>query len=205
MFKFAKAEYNCEICRDTGVVDVDRDGVHIGVKACFCQMRRAKVEHFGELFEIKTLENYEGRNASMREAKGYISRHIDKSFYVFGGVGLGKTHLLAAIYEKLYDSGKWQSSIIYKESALLDAVRTGGLLEKIRGYTTFFIDDLGKIKLAPWECEALFNFYDDVYRFEKQVIISSNYSLPEIGEYYGGAITRRIEERSEIIEIKGAK
>jgi DNA replication protein DnaC len=198
-------DYNCAACRDCGYIDVFVAGVHTGVAHCKCSLRKFKIKYFGELFADKTLENYEGRNASMKDAREFILKNPNKSFYIFGQVGLGKTHLLAGIYEKMYFTSNWTTTGIFKESALLEAVKTQGLISRVREYTGFIIDDLGKVKLAPWETEALFNFYDDIYRFEKQIIISSNYSLQEIAKYYGGAIARRIEERSEIIEIKGGQ
>jgi len=200
------ANYKCAACSDSGYIEVfNPQGVKLGIAPCKCELRRAKIRKFGDLFADKSLENYEGRNASMREAVGYIRRHIGESFYIYGDVGLGKTHLLAGIYDKLFKGNQWQTTGVFKENALLNAVKTENLIARVRDYTGFIIDDLGKVKLAPWETEALFNFYDDVYRFEKMVVISSNYSLQDIAAYYGGAIARRIEERATIIKIEGGK
>jgi len=194
--------YNCNLCSDTGYILTKTAAGNDALAPCRCTMRATKRRLFGDLFESKTLDNYEGRNASMREAVRYLKKTPAGSFFIYGDVGLGKTHLLAAIFEENYTSGRWLSSTILTETQLVDSIKSGAIREKLNEAATFYIDDIGKIKIANWDIEALFNFYNDVYRYNIGLVISSNYSLNDLAEIYGGAITRRIEERCEILKIE---
>ena len=195
--------YECALCGDTGYIPELRGSCSY-VKPCKCLFRKAKAKHFGELFKDKTIENYEARSDSMQKAKEAILKSPDSSFYIYGNVGLGKTHLLAGIYELTYDTNEWVYCKIYTESELsklLESREHPDILSK--GYTRIvFLDDIGKIKLLEWQIEKMFTFYNDIYRFNIQLIVSSNYSLEDLAKYYGGAITRRIEENTTILQIK---
>jgi DNA replication protein DnaC len=193
--------YKCQICGDTGTKIVTKNNKDYAMP-CFCVLRQKKARLFGAIFEDKTLDNYEGRNASMREAKRRMKNSPDKSFYIYGNVGLGKTHLLAGLFDLFFEDGRWTETIILTETQLKEAMKRTDDRINLQQSTTVMIDDLGKIGLADWEIQSTFNFYNDVYRYDLQLVISSNYSLEQIAEIYGGAIARRIEERCEIILIK---
>jgi DNA replication protein DnaC len=188
-------------CGGTGYIHNEHDGYSY-VKACRCLMWRAKAKNFGELFQDKTIQNYEERSEYMRIAKQKILNDPDKSYFIYGQVGLGKTHLLAGIFELLYESGEWANTRVFTETQLSEEIKKGLNIFHDHLIQVVILDDIGKIKLADWEREKMFNFYNDIYRYNIQLLISSNYALQEISDIYGGAIGRRIEERCELIEIK---
>ena len=200
--------YKCPICNDIGYRQAKTPSGNEAVAPCICLLRRIKRTFFGDLFEEKTLDNYEGRNASMREALRLIKRNPEGSFYIYGEVGLGKTHLLAAIYEKYYSSGLWLETAILTETQLIECIKDGSIREKLKSKRAFIIDDIGKIRVADWQIEMLFNFYNDVYRYENIIVISSNYTLQELSGtaeekgIYSPAIARRIAERCTILQIQ---
>ena len=198
--------YKCDKCNDSFYISFEDRGYSY-IKPCDCYYDAMVEVQFGSYFRGKTLENYEGRNSSMIKAKEIITGSINDSFFITGAVGLGKTHLLAGIYLNLLKTRRSGEMLVFTELQLLNKLITNEkeAQEEVRNlgnYKTIIIDDMGKIELKRWEQEKFFAFYNDMYRYKLQFIISSNYSLPEIGEIYGGAIQRRIEERARILEIK---
>ena len=193
--------FDCEKCNDTGYIETEKGNMSYATP-CICNMRRVKKLLFGEYFVDKTIENYEGRTPSMAEAKKIIIKDPFKSFFIYGNVGLGKTHLLAAIYELYHVDCRYMKTKVVNETALMQEINEKKYFD-LSDRTTIIIDDIGKVKMAAWEIQNLYDFYNDIYRREIVLVMSSNYSLPEIAEIYGGAITRRIEERCEILHIKG--
>ena len=200
------SNFRCDKCKDTGYEPFEKtraDGIiTTWVQPCACKYPAFKAYAFGEKFKDKTLENYEGRTPSMEAAKLALITNPDKSYFITGAVGLGKTHLMAGIYGRIVH--KYGSKIIVlTEAQLADAIRYKEDKVDPRSFKVAMIDDIGKIKLTDWQYDKFFEFFNDIYRRDRQLVISSNYSIEELVREYGGAIARRIDEKCEIIEIKG--
>ena len=197
--------YKCLLCHDSGYVFFEQNGYSY-VRSCGCFYDTLVEHNFGSHYRGKTLDNYEGRSPSMAKAKEILGNNLKDSFFITGDVGLGKTHLMAGLFYKMLMEGRRSSEIlVMTELELLGKlVEKDADLEMIERSKTIFLDDMGKIVLNKWQMEKFFAFYNDIYRHERQLIISSNYSIADIsdGEMYGGAIGRRIEERARILEIK---
>ena len=198
-----ESKEKCKICGDTGYYTIKRTDKAEFVTQCICLFKGVKTRLFGEYFTDKTLDNYEERNESMKIAKETILSDLDKSYYIYGAVGLGKTHILAGIYEKLYGTGEWLYTKVFTETQIIDNIKKDGSEFLKDTYTRIVIvDDIGKIKIADWQAENMYNFFNHIYRTNTQLLISSNYSIAEINNIYGGAITRRIDEMCHLIEIR---
>ncbi len=140
------------------------------------------------------------------------------SFFISGGIGLGKTHLICAlIHEAIY-------RYVSKEvKSLLDlkivsvprlligfkaAFKRAGISEEeiLSDYLdvgTLILDDLGAEKSSDWSIEILYILIDTRYTEESQTIITSNLSLDGIAESLGDRIASRISEMCTIVELKG--
>jgi len=193
--------YNCELCKDIKYIPAVTEKGNSAVTPCRCLMLEAKRRCFGDYFLDKNLDNYEARTPSMASALKLLKGNPVGSYYIYGNVGLGKTHLVAGLYEANYNNGRWTSTHVLTETQLTESIKDYSIRAMLRTASTFVIDDLGKIEVAKWDIEALFNFYNEVYRNDQALIISSNYSLQALSGIYGGAISRRIEERCEILNI----
>lgn len=107
--------------------------------------------------------------------------------YIYGGVGLGKTHLLNAIGNYIHTHTP-EKSVVYKTSKeFLDEMvyalqnqRSQNFSEAYKNLDVLIIDDIQLI--STWEAtkKELFFIFNDRYEKKKQIIISSDCPPKEI-------------------------
>jgi chromosomal replication initiator protein len=104
--------------------------------------------------------------------------------FIYGGVGLGKTHLIQAVGNKLKEVYKNKLKIKYvsTEDFVNDIVggirfsKTKEMKEKYRKIDVLIIDDIQFISGKEKTQEEFFNTFNALYLANKQIIISSDRS-----------------------------
>jgi chromosomal replication initiator protein len=118
-------------------------------------------------------------------------------FFVYGGVGLGKTHLITSIGNSIADTRR-DFNILYVSSEqftneVVSAVRHGKteeLKQKFRNLDLLLIDDVQFIENKTATQEELFHTINTLYEKQKQIVLSSDRSPREIKN-----ITDRLRSR----------
>ncbi|MBI4085744.1 MAG: chromosomal replication initiator protein DnaA [Candidatus Liptonbacteria bacterium] len=143
-------------------------------------------------------------------------------FFVYGGVGLGKTHLIQAIGNeiKAHYRGKIKSKYVSSEKFTSDVVwairnrRMEDIKKKYRDVDVLIIDDIQFIGGKEKTEEEFFHTFNTLYENNKQIIISSDrppQSIPTLEErlrsrFEGGLIADIVypeyEMRTAIIKGK---
>lgn len=101
--------------------------------------------------------------------------------YIYGGPGLGKTHLMHAIGNTIYDKNP-NANIIYISSEsftneLIQGVRTNTMAEfkdKYRNCDVLMIDDIQFISNKESTNEEMFHTFNSLHDYNKQIVISSD-------------------------------
>ncbi len=102
-------------------------------------------------------------------------------FFLYGGSGLGKTHLVQAIGNELLARSP-DIKILYTPIAdfysdFIDAVRNGkgkDFNRKFRKLDCLIIDDFQFIMNKEQSQEEFFNIFNDLYQLNKQIIVTSD-------------------------------
>jgi len=145
---------------------------------------------------------------------------IGKSYYIWGGIGTGKTHLVCALVNshlaKLQEKGKLNDHnlpVIASVPEILlhikqsfqehSKVSEQGIIYQYSQYPCLIMDDMGTEKPSEWVMQTLYSIVDTRYKDEKQTLFTSNLSLDKISDRVGDRIPSRIAEMCEIVQIKG--
>ena len=117
--------------------------------------------------------------------------------FVYGGVGLGKTHLITAIGNAVIDKIP-DFTVIYVSAEqftneVVSAIRhekMGELKEKFRNVDLLLLDDIQFIANKTQTQEEFFHTFNTLYEKQKQIVISSDRPPKEIG-----SVTDRLRSR----------
>ena len=107
--------------------------------------------------------------------------HAYNPLFLYGGVGLGKTHLLHAIGRSIQQKGQ---KVLYVSSEeftndFINSVRNGtpvAFRERYRTIDVLMIDDIQFLMGKEQTQEEFFHTFNTLYRQEKQIIVSSDRS-----------------------------
>ena len=208
-------KYECDKCRDTG---------YVNGFLCSCYRNALRIksyEHSGigsllekQSFESFSLDYYTGADKELMRANfdDLISFadnfSTDKrSFLLFGGTGLGKTHLSTAVAKRLLDNGydviyETAQNIFYdfeKDRVELsrsrfdyNATPTELLADKYLECELLIIDDLGTEMISAFTISCLYNIINTRLNKGLPIIASTNLTGQEIRKIYNDRITSRL-------------
>ncbi|MFA7109472.1 MAG: ATP-binding protein [Sphaerochaetaceae bacterium] len=198
--EYDKPKYRCCKCNDTGFVKLEK---------CEC-MKSLEAEIFlndtamGKGLSECTFESFSlsyCTDASMKSvleacrkyAEGFTRK--SKNLILYGGTGLGKTHLSAAIGYEVIKKGY---SVVYESATkIISDCKTAMFSsednsQKYYQCDLLIMDDLGVENKSEYTITALTEIINKRIVSRKQTIITTNYDLPEINKIYGGRVFSRL-------------
>ncbi len=209
---YTEIKYECQLCSDTGAVDN---------KMCSC-MRRKLVEAgiassgMADLIARQSFENFslgyykqsEKTYATMSSIYSLLAKYAENftpetsgNIAMFGGTGLGKTHLSSAVAGKLIEKGH----DVYYASALslfadFEVRRFGnsssasadGNIDRYFDCDLLIIDDLGIEVINQFTSSCLYDIINSRLNAKKPTIISTNLTQDEFRKKYWDRISSRV-------------
>ena len=166
----------------------------------------------------KTLESYDFSNiAGISKAKilGLASGEVwikeGMNVLIFGPSGVGKTHLAAAIGEKLVESGfrvlfSRTTELVQKLQAAKKALSLPAALEKLDKYDCLILDDFGYVQKDELETSVLFELICERYE-RKSMVITCNQPFKDwdrifVDKQMAVAAVDRLVHHATIFEIE---
>lgn len=109
--------------------------------------------------------------------------------FIYGGVGLGKTHLMHAVGHVIYkDHPNWDIMYISAETfgsdliASLQSKKTAQFKKKYRAPNVLLIDDVQFIAGKEYIQEEFFHTFNELYMSQRQIILTSDRPPQEISK-----------------------
>lgn len=107
--------------------------------------------------------------------------------FIYGGVGLGKTHLIHAVGNAIYANHK-SKSVLYTSSdrftsEFVENIQNRKVAEfssKYRNLDVLIIDDIQFLTGKPGTIELFFNIFNSLYHDGKQIILTSDRPAKEL-------------------------
>lgn len=123
--------------------------------------------------------------AAQGAAKSPGTRH--NPLFIYGGVGLGKTHLMQAVGHAIYsDHPDWNIMYISAETfgsdliASLQNKKTPAFKKKYRAPNVLLVDDIQFIAGKEYIQEEFFHTFNELYMSQRQIILTSDRPPQEI-------------------------
>ena len=204
----------CALCGGTGWRRAENEEF-IGLKRCICvkaKIRAARLSVIPERFRESTFESYRPRNPMQERALALIRKNPDGGWYLTGGYGSGKTHLLYAQYREMATDGK-VCCHVRTTRELVEELRRAEFDDHFvspvlaaaskRERCHLFWDDIDKLKPTDFKTEVLFDLVDTLYRQNHGLTVTGNYSMHDLVERdcLHPAIVRRLDDMCGMIEL----
>ncbi len=238
---YDQPDYYCEICNDTGRVDLkmcqceERRIRHLKALKVFGssgvpkKKRKETFDYFDFKYYSKN-QTVDKTDRSQEEQAKLIYKKLEKfcddvgagneakNFYIHGDVGAGKSCLTFAVANRLINDGV---PFLYRryDRLILEIQQTYSqkdkptieVLQPIFNIEVLILDDLGVEIPSNDSALKLYQMLEERASANKPTIITSNFSLGQIGSRYnekimGKRITRRVAELCDYIyklEAKG--
>ena len=177
--------------------------------------RLKESSNLGERFGNRTFGNFDPR----RDRQSYEVCHNyanDEEIFskkrnglmLLGGVGSGKTHLVAAISNALIDRGIPVLFATFSEH--LEHIReeydhTGQkkYLSQMKNTPMLVLDDIGKERKTEWTQQILFDVVNYRYEHLLPVILTTNFNADELANHCGAAVWSRLYETCSAVVTSG--
>ncbi len=220
---YTAPHYECKACGDTGYVDY---------KMCDCMRKKLIVAGYassgiGTLMQTQcfanfSLDYYQSdrmthllMQSNLERAKQYAATfHPAKSdnLAMFGGTGLGKTHLSTAIAREVIEGG-WDVVYVSCVDMFADyeaqrfgnsaGTPTGADLSRYTECDLLIIDDLGTELTNQFTTSCLYGLLNTRLNRHLPVILSTNLETDEFRKRYWDRITSRVLGNFTIMPFKG--
>jgi DNA replication protein DnaC len=205
---FTDKQYDCKICKDTG---------YNGVKMCSCMRNIILLKEYegsglGNLlrkqsFDTFSLDFYNGSDKTVmldnyNELYDFAHNFENdkRSFLLFGGTGLGKTHLSTSVAKYLIDHGY---NVIYETAQNIFAdFESDRFRDRFNGEEPvsgkylecdlLIIDDLGTEIVSSFTVSCLYNIINTRLNKDLPIIANTNLRQDEIRKLYQDRITSRL-------------
>lgn len=214
---YTDPHYECNLCNDSGFV---------GIKMCSCMrlrlteagmassglselMKKQSFENFSLEYYRKSEREYRIMEHNYKTARKYAEefnlsndpKQRSGSLLLFGGTGLGKTHLSTAIARNVIERGYdvfYSTALNMISEFQFQRFKTGNTpvggdnTERYESCDLLILDDLGTEVINQFTVSCVYRIIDTRLNRNQPTIISTNLTSSELLKSYGDRITSRL-------------
>jgi chromosomal replication initiator protein len=144
-------------------------------------------EYTFDSYVVGEINNY-AFNAASAVARNPGNSKIYNPLLIYGGTGLGKTHLMQAIGNYIYENSEHKILYITGEGFMREFVETVGLApkhmdafaKKYRNVDALLIDDIHTIERGAGTQDELFYTFEALYNKKKQMVFTCDRPITEL-------------------------
>ena len=161
-----------------------------------------------DVFAKATLDDLHAPKSIELEARNFINAFNAgerKGLLLFGGVGVGKSYLAAALCNRLIHDGvkcKFTSlrQIIQDTQGFGEASKA---MKKLLEFEVIVLDDFATERNTAYGYERVFDIVDTLYRAQKTLIVTTNLTREAIAKSSDPRIMDRLKEICHCVEYTG--
>jgi DNA replication protein DnaC len=206
----------CSLCGGTGWRRADGIGNEaMRYRRCECVKVRMVAERLAVIpvrFQGAVFESYSARNPQQERALALMRELPERSWYMTGNYGSGKTHLFYAQYREMMMAGRilchvrtTRELVQELKQAEMDDDFVSQVMKAASASAPYhlFWDDIDKLKPTDFKTEVLFELVDALYRQKHGLTVTANYSFHELveRERMHPAIVRRLDDMCRVIQL----
>ena len=176
--------------------------------------RIKEASNLGKRFSSRTFDTFKADRdpRAYEQCLAYAEQDgFDKernSLMIIGAYGTGKTHLAAAIANRLIDKGTpvlfdTFTNHLNKLKAEFDTGERK-YLRQMKEIPMLILDDVGKEKQTDWTRSVMFDVINFRYEHMTPIVITSNLSTKQLEDYLGGACFSRMCEMCKGVQTTGS-
>ena len=190
----------CRHCRGSGWKILDNLA-----ERCRCWLRQQEKSVIGKLpagLQPMTLENFDFSRVKQREVFSYVVAHPSAGYVLVGPYGVGKTHLLTALFMK---TSLTKARTIFCSSRQLTKwfhLEARGISTRVMQYAKepkpfhLFWDDIDKVMETDFRHEMMFDLLDTMLVNMHRITVTANQDMANLDKtgVIGPDLIRRIDE-----------
>lgn len=198
----------CPICKRPGGQRINEDpitGEYDEVPCKTCQQEIAEAKRAQRLKELPTLLRHSGVPKMFWNAKleDFTNPVQEVSTYLWGGPGVGKTHMMIALLRERLLRGL--HAVFTSETNMNESLKQfqENNLQRLAHCSVLFIDDVGVAKQTEWTLQNMEHLVDVRYAEERPLMITTNHSPASFAQIYGDRIASRVFGMCKVVEMTG--
>lgn len=197
-----------------------------GARPCPACIKRGRTARIPMRFvdaDLGRLEPLSTKHARQAEVFGFMRKEPERSYFLAGKPGTGKTLLMWALYRHAVEIERPKvvittlASLLDEYRAFIRASAAGATPryprlnaeELSQGETRYsvFLDDVDKANPTDYAAEQVFAIVNAIYEHKHQLVVTTNKSIQELIDHFdrsddrGGPIVRRMIDGAKVFEM----